>query len=471
MAEQRGFEFDENAARRQPAAAPPKPVRTRRALKVWELTEAIQGVLETDFFDVWVEGEISNLKLASSGHWYFSLKDNRASIRAVVWKTATQLIRFRPKDGLSVVARGSVRVYAVRGEYQISIEVLEPLGKGSLQQAFEDLKERLAKEGLFDAARKRPLPMLPRCLGIISSPTGAVISDILRVLRTRYRNVSVQVYPARVQGPEAAGEIVAGIRALNRLGGLDVIILARGGGSLEDLWPFNNEGVARALANSRIPTISAVGHETDVTIADFVADVRAATPTAAALTVVKAKEDLAAHVVALRNRAAAGLRLRLERVSSRVRALTSHRVFEAERGRLRAKAQRTDELVARAAMLLGRRRQVARTALGGAAQRLERFRFDRQVALRRDSTTALDARLARAAARTLEARRGSLARLAGKLESLSPVAVLARGYALVWTADGTRLVRRATDVAAGDRIRIRLHEGTLDASVLAKENE
>ena len=281
----------------------------------------------------------------------------------------------------------------------------------------------------------------------------------------------MQVYPARVQGPEAAGEIVAGIRALNRLGGLDVIILARGGGSLEDLWPFNNEGVARALANSRIPTISAVGHETDVTIADFVADVRAATPTAAALAVVKAKEDLAAHVVALRNRAAAGLRLRLERISSRVRALTSHRVFEAERGRLRAKAQRTDELVARAAMLLGRRRQAARTALGGAAQRLERFRFDRQVALRRDSTTALDARLARAAARTLEARRGSLARLAGKLESLSPVAVLARGYALVWSADGTRLVRRATDVAAGDRIRIRLHEGTLDASVLAKENE
>jgi exodeoxyribonuclease VII large subunit len=439
-------------------------------LRVSELTEAIQGLLETEFFDVWVEGEISNLKFASSGHWYFSLKDEHASIRAVVWKMATRLIRFRPKDGLKVRGRGSVRVYAPRGEYQISLEVLEPVGKGSLQQAYEDLKERLAKEGLFEQARKRPLPMLPRCLGIISSPTGAVIRDILRVLRTRHRNVDVLVYPARVQGPEAAGEIAAGLRALNRLGGLDVIILARGGGSLEDLWPFNEEGVARALAASTIPTIAAIGHETDVTIADFVADLRAPTPSAAALYVVKAKDDLLERLGALDARAAAALRLRVERIRARVRAVTSHRVFEAERGRVRAQAQRTDELVARAALLLARRRDASRTALRGVAQRLERFRFDRQLAERRRSREALQQRLLGASRAGLEARRGALARLAGKLESLSPVAVLARGYALVWNEDGTRLIRRAADAAPGDAIRVRVHEGTLHAVVRDKEN-
>ena len=222
----------------------------RRALTVSELTERIQGVLETEFFDVWVEGEVSNLKIADSGHWYFSLKDEGAQVRAVVWKTQTRLIRFRPKDGMKVLARGGVRVYPPRGEYQLSVEVLEPLGKGSLQQAFEELKERLDKEGLFDPKRKRPLPMLPRRIGVVTSPTGAVIQDILRVLRSRYRNLEVLVYPARVQGPEAAGEIVRGIRALNGVPGLDVLIVARGGGSLEDLWPFNEEIVARALAAS-----------------------------------------------------------------------------------------------------------------------------------------------------------------------------------------------------------------------------
>lgn len=459
--DQRGLDFGVGGQKAPPA---------RRTLKVSELTEAIQGLLETEFFDVWVEGEISNVKFASSGHWYFSLKDDNASIRAVVWKTATRLIRFKPQDGLKVVARGSVRVYAPRGEYQISIELLEPLGKGSLQQAFEELKERLTKEGLFDAGRKRALPMLPRRLGIISSPTGAVIRDILRVLRTRYRNVDVLVYPARVQGPEARGEIVAGLRTLNRIGGIDVIILARGGGSLEDLWPFNEEAVVRAIAASKIPTISAIGHETDVTIADFVADMRAPTPSAAALQVVKVKDDLLAHIGALDTRVDGALQLRLERIRTRVRAVTSHRVFEAERGRLRSKAQRTDELVARAEMLLRRRRDAGRLALGGVSERLERFRFDRQIAERRRNQAAAHGRLLGAIRSGLETRRSALSRLSGKLETLSPLAVLSRGYALVWNEDGTRLVRRAGDVVTGDAIRVRLHEGTLSAVVSGKEN-
>src|SRR5258706_8238026 len=279
--------------------APMEPRQARRrALTVSELTDRILGVLEVEFADVWVEGEVSNLKIAPSGPWYFSLKDEKAQVRAVVWKTDTRLIRFRPADGMRVLARGQVRGYAPRGEYQLSIQVLEPLGKGSLQQAFEDLKERLGQEGVFFAAPERPLPMLPRRVGVISSPTGAAIQDILRVLSARYANLEVLLYPARVQGPEAAGEVSQGIRALNRLGGLDVLIVARGGGSLEDLWPFNDEQVARSLAASRIPTISAVGHETDFTIADFVADLRAPTPSAAAERVVQANEDLTARIAA-----------------------------------------------------------------------------------------------------------------------------------------------------------------------------
>ncbi len=458
--EQRGLHF---------GSSQPLGPRTRRALSVSELNEAIRGLLETEFVDVWVEGEISNLKFATSGHWYFSLKDDRSQVRAVVWKTATRFIRFRPRDGMHVVARGSVRLYAPRGEYQLSIEVLEPLGKGSLQQAFEDLKERLGKEGLFEAARKRPLPMLPRRLGIISSPTGAAIRDILRVLRTRYRNLDVLVYPARVQGPEAKGEIVAGLRTLSRIGGIDVIILARGGGTLEDLWPFNEEMVARAIGASKVPTISAVGHETDVTIADFVADVRAPTPSAAALQVVKAKDDILERIAGQDRRLVAGLSLKLERIRTRVRAVTSHRVFEAERGRLRSKAQRTDELLARAELLLRRRGERSRTGLAQVSRRLAGFRFDRQLAERRHRVRAAADKMVTVTRAVLESGRHGLRGFAGKLESLSPLAVLARGYALVWNEDGSRLVRRPADVAIGEAIRIRVHEGSLAAVVRDKE--
>src|SRR5919204_5507962 len=303
--EQRGLDF---------GTAQPAPPPARRSLTVSQLTDRIQGVLETELFDVWVEGEVSNLKIAGSGHWYFSLKDDHAQVRAVVWKTATRLIKFKPRDGMKVLARGGVRVYAPRGEYQLSVEVLEPLGKGSLQQAFEELKEKLEKEGLFDARRKRPLPLLPRCVGIVTSPTGAVIQDILRVLSRRYANLEVLVYPARVQGPEASWEVLQGIRALNQVRGLDALIVARGGGRLEDLWPFNDEMVARALAASKVPTISAVGHETDFTITDFVADLRAPTPSAAAERVVGAKDELCARIDALRRRGDAAVGLRLARV-------------------------------------------------------------------------------------------------------------------------------------------------------------
>ena len=483
---QKGLDFGEGAPRHGRAPAPERPVPAapppapkpprRRALTVSELTDRIQGVLETEFVDVWVEGEISNLKIATSGHWYFSLKDEQAQIRAVVWKTDTRLIKFRPKDGMKVLARGAVRVYAPRGDYQLSAQVLEPLGKGSLQQAFEELKEKLEREGLFDPARKRPLPMLPRRIGVVTSPTGAVLRDILRVLRSRYADLEVLVYPALVQGEGAAAEIAQGLRALNRIGaqpgqGLDVIVLARGGGSLEDLWAFNEEAVARAIAASRIPTISAVGHETDFTIADFVADLRAPTPSAAAERVVQAKDELQARVAGLAERRDAALRLRLARVRSRVEAAAAHRVFAAERGRLRVKAQRVDELARRAETGLVRGVERGREHARRLRERLEAFRLDRQLAARRERLTRHADRLAALFRSSAERRRGALARLVASLDSLSPLAVLGRGYALVWDETGKGLVRDAAEVGEGQGLRIRLHKGALRATVLSREAE
>jgi exodeoxyribonuclease VII large subunit len=471
----------------RPAAAPKGAVRgatsaraepeRRRALTVSELTDRIQGVLETEFFDVWVEGEISNLKLASSGHWYFSLKDDKAQLAAVVWRNDARLVRFKPKDGMKVLARGQLRVYPPRGAYQISVQVIEPLGKGSLQQAFEELKEKLEAEGLFAPSRKRPLPMLPRRIGVVTSPTGAVLKDILRVLRSRYANLEVLVYPAQVQGDDAAGDVAHGIRALNKLaarpGGpaIDVIVVARGGGSLEDLWAFNEEGVARAIAASKIPTISAVGHETDFTIADFVADLRAPTPSAAAERVVQAKEDLQARVRALDERRDAALRLRLARTRARVESAAVHRVFAAERNRLRTLAQRTDDLERRSET--GLRRALERGA-GHARrlrERLEAFRLDRQLAARRDRLLVLRERLAARFRADSERRRGRLGRLAASLDGLSPLSVLGRGYALVFDQASGRLLRAASEVEVGDALRIRLHQGALRATVDSKESE
>jgi exodeoxyribonuclease VII large subunit len=383
---------------------------------------------------------------------------------------AARLIRFQPKDGMRVLARGGVKVYAPRGAYQLSVEVLEPLGKGSLQQAFEELKERLGKEGLFDPARKRPLPRLPRRVAIVTSPTGAVIQDFLRVIRRRYANLEVLLYPARVQGAEAASEIVQGIRALQGVPGLDVLIVARGGGSLEDLWPFNEEAVARALAGSRIPTISAVGHETDFTIADFVADLRAPTPSAAAERVVEAKHEIRAQIEARDRRLSGALVLQLARTRARVQALTSHRVFEAERGRLRRHAQRVDELVRRAETALGRRRERARERTERLGKRLADHPWERVLAERRRRVDGDVQRLGDLARARLEAGRAALGRAAGALDGLSPLAVLSRGYALVWDGSG-HLLRQADQVRAGDPLTIRLHDGQVDAAVTSTTKE
>jgi exodeoxyribonuclease VII large subunit len=459
--EQRGLDFGMG-----------KPARPeRRGMTVSQLTTRIQEAVEEPFADVWVEGEISNCTFPASGHWYFSLKDERAQIRAVLWKSAARLVKFRPRDGMKVLVRGAVKLYPPKGEYQISAEVIEPLGKGSLQQAFEDLKERLDKEGLFAPSRKRAIPMLPRRIGIVTSPTGAVFQDILNVLTSRFANLEIALFPARVQGPEAAFEIVQGIRALNRLPGLDVLIVARGGGSLEDLWPFNEEIVARALAASKVPTISAVGHETDFTIADFVADLRAPTPSAAAERVVRAKADLADRVVALERRLHASQQLRLTRIRSRVMAMTSHRVFSAERGRVRNYAQRVDDLSHRAGRGLRRQLERSRDRARQTGERLDSFRWDRQIQRRREELARHVARLSERVLGVAEDRRTALSLLAAKLDSLSPLAVLSRGYALVWDERRGGLVRRAADLVPGDPLRVRVHDGEVRAVVAPEDTD
>src|SRR5580693_1791631 len=263
----------------------------RRVWKVSELTAEIGGLLEGAFPDVWIEGEVSNFKAAQSGHLYFTLKDARAQIRCVCFRDQLRGVKFRPEDGLHIRVRGALGVYDARGEYQIYVSHIEPVGLGALQLAFEQLKKKLQAEGLFEQARKKPLPVLPRCIGVVTSPTGAAIRDILRVLKRRFSNAYVIVYPVKVQGAVAAAEIVLGLQYFNRVQSVDVLILARGGGSLEDLWAFNEEPLARAIFASEIPVITGVGHESDFTIADFVADLRAPTPSAAAEIVVKSREE------------------------------------------------------------------------------------------------------------------------------------------------------------------------------------
>jgi exodeoxyribonuclease VII large subunit len=439
--------------------------RDRRAMTVSELTDRIQGILETELFDVWVEGEISNLKLAPSGHHYFSLKDDEAQIRAVVWRNDARLLRFRPKDGMKVLARGQLRVFPPRGEYQLQVQVLEPLGKGSLQQAFEELKEKLQQEGLFDPARKRPLPMLPRRIGVVTSPGGAVLRDILRVLRSRYANLDVLVYPVAVQGDGAWYEIAQAIRGLNRLPGLDVIVLARGGGSLEDLWAFNEEGVARAIAASRIPTISAVGHETDFTIADFVADLRAPTPSAAAEVVVREKLHVVRALGETYEALKQAMAFRLRRERERLDGLGRRRVLTDAARALRDLHRRLDELTTRLALGARHQRRSGVHRLSLARNALRSLNPVARIANGTVVLSQLRGRLASAGAYRVKIARHRFDAAVGQLDSLSPLAVLGRGYSLTRLLPSGAIVRSAAQTRPGDAIEILLRQGALDARV------
>src|SRR5438128_3227351 len=337
------FEEDEDAP--EPAVPPAgAPVAARRVYSVTELTVRVRDLLEAEFFEVWVEGELSNCRVWTAGHLYFTLKDAASQVRAVIFRSALRYLKFKPGDGLRVVARGRVSVYEPKGEYQLVCEHMEPQGLGALQLAFDQLKKRLQDEGLFDSARKRPLPALPRKIGIVTSLDGAAIRDIIKVLRRRYANAHLVIRPARVQGDGAALEIARGLRAVGRVARVDVVIVGRGGGSIEDLWAFNEEIVARAIAASPVPVIAAVGHETDVTIADFVADVRAPTPSAAAELVVARKDEFCGRIDRLEDRLRAAARARVQRLSRRIHMLSGRPAIVGYAGRVAMKGRHAADL-------------------------------------------------------------------------------------------------------------------------------
>lgn len=441
------------------------PLPRRRVVTVSELTAAIRGLLESSFGDLWVDGEISNCRVWNTGHMYFTLKDGGAQIQAVMFRTAIRYLKFKPEDGLRVIARGRLGVYDPKGEYQLVCEHIEPHGTGARQLAFEQLKKKLEAEGLFDRDRKRPMPALPRKIGIVTSLDGAALRDIIKVLSRRHPNAHLVIRPARVQGDGAAEELARGIRAIGRVAGVDVVIVGRGGGAVEDLWAFNEEIVARAIAASPVPVISAVGHETDFTIADFVADLRAPTPSAGAEMVVAAKDEFCGRISRLEQRLTAAARAGVERRRSAVHVLASRRGLAGWTARLglrgRHAAEITHQLRRATTGLLARRDREYR----GLRQRLESRDLRRRLATIRGRLDHVDGRLASSAARARDRADARLTALAGRLDSLSPLGVLARGYAVCWNQDGTRIIRRSDAVAPGDVVHVTLHQGALDCEV------
>lgn len=436
----------------------------RKIYSVSDLTEEIRAVFEDQFPDVWVTGEISNYRPAASGHCYFTLKDAKAQLRAVCFRNQARYLKFKPADGLSVIARGQLSIYEARGEYQLIVEFLEPAGLGALQLAFEQLKSKLAAEGLFALERKRPLPLLPRTVGIVTSPTGAVIRDMLRVLRRRFRNINVALYPVRVQGDGAADEIVQGIECLNRQSDVDVIIVARGGGSLEDLWAFNEERLARSIAGSKLPVISAVGHETDFTIADFVADLRAPTPSAAAELVVHRRQDFESEIGERLRRLGQEMRLKLSEARRRFRELEMHRVFQTLGARVAARGQHVDESTAALDAAINRSLSGARHAWLKTTSGVMRYDFARVLKLRGSALAQHVRGMDAALARNLDIHRNRLRHAQVVLGERNPLAILQRGYSITRDASG-RIVRESQSLAAGNEISVRLARGELGATV------
>ncbi len=464
----------------------------RKVYPVRELVAAVRTQVERSFTDVYVEGEISNYRPAGSGHLYFSLKDGSAQLRIVMWRVQARLLRFRPENGLQIIARGRVTVYDERGDLQFQAEHLEPKGAGALQIAFEQLKARLAAEGLFDPARRKPIPALPRRIGLVTSARGAALQDILNILRRRHESVNVLIYPAQVQGETAAHEVGSGVRWFNRQGDVDVIIVTRGGGSFEDLFAFNEEGLARTIAASEIPVISAVGHETDFTICDFVADMRAPTPSAAAEIVIRSKHELSEKLIGLHKRLTHAVNYKLLRANNALSNLAQHAVFARMQDSIARRQQRTDDLVFRLAqaqsrVLKNQRRRVdaleaslRRHDLRGRTGEMRRQLESRSAQLnttmarllvaRRTKVHRLVTSLGSAGPNLLLRRRSHWERLHSNLQALSPKAILDRGYALVFDEKG-QLVKQASQLKTGEQVRTQLGSGEFTSKVERIKNE
>ncbi len=436
----------------------------REVWTVSQLTRRVKGALESQIGAVWVAGEISNWRVSPAGHSYFTLKDETSQLRAVMFRGKLSQVKFEVENGLEVLIYGAISVYEQRGEYQIVCDEMQPRGMGALQLAFEKLKAKLEAEGLFDPARKKPLPLLPRRIGIVTSPTGAAIRDMLNVIGRRFAHVHVLLYPARVQGDGAGAEIVAGIRALDEYG-VDVMIVGRGGGSLEDLWCFNEEPVVRAIAAATTPIISAVGHETDFTLADFVADLRAPTPSAAAELVVQEQESLAQAVVDHRRRLTRALDSAVARLRARLDRVQSSFVFRRPEELLRQLRQRTDDARMSLEQTLRQRLADSRYSVEKCVRALALLSPAAQVHRAHERLASMRARLLGAGLRIPVRKRADLRTRAAQLDALSPLAILGRGYSVTWKTLGDELVRRADQLKPGDAIRVRFGEGSAEATV------
>src|SRR5437868_10822180 len=436
----------------------------RRIWTVRDLVAAVRTHVEREYGDTWVEGEISNFRAHDSGHLYFTLKDQNAQIRAVMFRSSARLLRFRPENGMQIVLRGRVTIYEDRGELQVSAEYLEPKGAGALQVAFEQLKAKLEAEGLFEAARKKRIPTLPRRIGIVTSPQAAALRDILNILRRRHYTASVLIFPAQVQGEAASGEVSTGIRYFNKARNVDVIIVARGGGSAEDLAAFNNEALARIVAASGIPVISAVGHETDFTIIDFVADLRAPTPSAAAELVIRSRLEVEEQAEGLRQRLARAMRYRLLMGRQALTELARHGAFARMMELINQRQQKLDDLLYRLERSQRQMLEQQRRRGESAAAAVRHYDVRRLVSGIGKEVDARVAAIASATRRLLLQRRSRLEQLSGQIEALSPLGILERGYALVFDSSG-RLLKDAELVTPGDEISARLFRGTVTAVV------
>ena len=441
----------------------------RRVWSVRDLVAAVRTHIEREYADAWVEGEISNFRAPESGHLYFTLKDGDAQIRVVMFRSSARLLRFRPADGMQVVVRGRVTIYEDRGELQISAEYIEPKGAGSLQIAFEQLKAKLEAEGLFAAERKKAIPTLPARIGIVTSPQAAALRDILNILQRRHHTVNVVIYPAQVQGDMAAIEVAAGVRYFSAEQNVDVVVVARGGGSAEDLAAFNDEGLARAVAASKVPVIAAVGHETDFTIVDFVADLRAPTPSAAAELVIRSRQEVEDHAEGLHERLSRAMRYRLLMGRQVLTELAQHRAFGQLMDAINQRQQKLDDLTYRLERAERGLLELMRRRWEGISSAVRHYDLRLVLSGMRRQMEAGTAALSSVMRNVLLQHRVHVERFETTLRALSPLAILERGYALIFDSAG-KLIKDAGAVSVGDKISARLSRGEIGAVVREKRN-
>lgn len=438
----------------------------RKIFTVSELTEQIKHLLEHEYPSVWVQGEISNFRSAPSGHFYFTLKDEYAQVRCVMFKPQNRFLKFRPESGLEVVAWGRVSVYSPRGEYQLILDTMEPRGIGSLMLAFEQLRDKLAAEGLFDEDRKKRLPPFPKTIGLVTSRKGAAVRDMIRIATRRSPGIHILLSSTSVQGDRAPDEIAEALERVTRAGDVDVIIIGRGGGAIEDLWAFNDEKVVRAVAACPLPIVSAVGHETDFTLTDFAADVRASTPSSAAEIVVTDRRELQESVLHLVARLRGSITNILDRCA-RATQETLKRLYDPRR-KIEERRQRLDELTTRLGLAVRRRLTILNREASATAERLRPEYLRKKIEWGKEEWGILFARLERSAHECLKEARTNVASLTSRLEALSPLAVLSRGYSITMRSSTGAVVKEAASVETGEDVRIRLHRGELECVVTGR---